>query len=201
MVPAEIRVSFYADDGSWSAVGHDALNQSYFPPHQPTMKDGWLRDDTDDEEYQRVVLHEFGHALGMRERQSPTFDREWDLAAVLEVTPGAAELQRNRGHQEQRCREILAQGHIGDGLRSPSRSCCIRSTQRCSPMVSGRTNENKTVAEAWRWIQEDLPVALCTLVRTAGALLSSQRCKKTGRSVCRSRGPAGVMSDGEYNLP
>ena len=61
---AEIRISFYADAGSWSAVGRDALNQSYFPLHQPTMNYGWLRDDTADEEYSRVVLHEFGHALG-----------------------------------------------------------------------------------------------------------------------------------------
>jgi hypothetical protein len=35
--PAEIRISFYADAGSWSAVGRDALNTSYFPLHQPTM--------------------------------------------------------------------------------------------------------------------------------------------------------------------
>src|ERR1051325_4904307 len=60
---AEIRVSFYADAGSWSAVGRDALNTSYFPAHQPTMNYGWLRDDTDDAEYARVVLHEFGHSL------------------------------------------------------------------------------------------------------------------------------------------
>ena len=87
--PAEIRVSFYADNGSWSAVGRDALNQSYFPPHQPTMNYGWLRDDTDDEEYKRVVLHEFGHALGcIHEHQSPTFDRKWDLAAVMKYFQG-----------------------------------------------------------------------------------------------------------------
>jgi len=60
---AEIRISFYADAGSWSAVGRDALNTAYFPPHQPTMNYGWLRDNTDDAEYSRVVLHEFGHAL------------------------------------------------------------------------------------------------------------------------------------------
>src|SRR5689334_20835482 len=49
--PAEIRISFHADSGSWSAVGRDALNQQYFPLHQPTMNYGWLRDDTDDQEY------------------------------------------------------------------------------------------------------------------------------------------------------
>src|ERR1043165_1432380 len=60
---AEIRISFFADNGSWSAVGRDALNRSYFPVHQPTMNYGWLRDTTDADEYSRVVLHEFGHAL------------------------------------------------------------------------------------------------------------------------------------------
>src|SRR5262245_20668887 len=34
--PAEVRISFFADAGSWSAVGRDALNTAYFPPHQPT---------------------------------------------------------------------------------------------------------------------------------------------------------------------
>ena len=67
---AEVRISFFADTGSWSAVGRDALNQSYFPLHQPTMNYGWLRDGTNDQEYSRVVLHEFGHALGCIQRGS-----------------------------------------------------------------------------------------------------------------------------------
>jgi hypothetical protein len=51
--PAEIRIAF-ADDGSWSAVGRDALNAAYFPLHQPTMNYGWLKADTPDDEYKRV---------------------------------------------------------------------------------------------------------------------------------------------------
>ena len=87
--PAEIRISFYADDGSWSAVGRDALNTSYFPLHQPTMNYGWLRNDTDDEEYHRVVTHEFGHALGcIHEHQQPKFERKWDVAAVMKYFQG-----------------------------------------------------------------------------------------------------------------
>lgn len=87
--PAEIRISFFADNGSWSAVGRDALNKSYFPPHQPTMNYGWLRDDTSDEEYKRVVLHEFGHALGcIHEHQSPKFTRVWNKQAVLKYFQG-----------------------------------------------------------------------------------------------------------------
>lgn len=86
---AEIRISFFADPGSWSAVGRDALNQSYFPRHQPTMNYGWLRDDTADREYARVVLHEFGHALGcIHEHQQPKFTRIWDKEAVLKYFQG-----------------------------------------------------------------------------------------------------------------
>lgn len=86
---AEVRISFYADPGSWSAVGRDALNASYFPLHQPTMNYGWLRDDTKDAEYSRVVLHEFGHALAcVHEHQSPTFTRTWDVAAVMKYFQG-----------------------------------------------------------------------------------------------------------------
>lgn len=87
--PAELRISFYADDGSWSAVGRDALNRAYFPLHQPTMNFGWVRDDSDETEDRAVVLHEFGHALGcIHEHQSPRFNRRWNRAAVLKSFQG-----------------------------------------------------------------------------------------------------------------
>ena len=86
---AEIRISFYADKGSWSGVGLDILVDEYFPIHQPTMNYGWLRDDTKEEEFRRVTLHEFGHALGcIHEHQSPTFDRKWNLDLVMEIFTG-----------------------------------------------------------------------------------------------------------------
>jgi len=99
---ADIRVSFFADAGSWSAVGRDALNRTYFPLHQPTMNYGWLRDNTGLDEYSRVVLHEFGHALGcIHEHQSPTFSRVWNVPAVMKAFQGApnfwsaADIQHN----------------------------------------------------------------------------------------------------------
>lgn len=86
---AEIRISFFADEGSWSAVGRDSLNHNYFPLHQPTMNYGWLRDDTDQDEYLRVTLHEFGHALGcLHEHQQPKFNRVWNKKAVLKYFQG-----------------------------------------------------------------------------------------------------------------
>ena len=86
---AEIRISFYADAGSWSAVGRDALNTAYFPITQPTMNFGWVRDDSDAVEDRAVVLHEFGHALGcVHEHQQPKFDRKWNEKAVMRYFQG-----------------------------------------------------------------------------------------------------------------
>jgi serralysin len=86
---AEVRISFVADPGSWSAVGQDALDRDAFPLAQPTMNFGWLQDDTDDQEYERVVVHEFGHALGcIHEHQSPTETLKWNVPKVYEVFSG-----------------------------------------------------------------------------------------------------------------
>jgi len=86
---AEIRVSFSADSGSWSAIGTDALVEQYFPKYQPTMNFGWLKDATADDEYERVVVHEFGHALGcIHEHQSPSEHLKWNKAAVYQIFSG-----------------------------------------------------------------------------------------------------------------
>lgn len=86
---AEIRVSFSADPGSWSAVGTDALVERFFPKFQPTMNFGWLVDDTSDKEYERVVVHEFGHALGcIHEHQSPGGSLKWNRPQVYRYFSG-----------------------------------------------------------------------------------------------------------------
>lgn len=79
--PAEIRIDFIPG-GSWSTVGRDALG---VPFNFQTMNFGWLKDDTDDAEIRRVVLHEFGHALGMiHEHQSPAAGIPWDRDKVYQ---------------------------------------------------------------------------------------------------------------------
>jgi len=86
---AEIRISFKADPGSWSAVGTDCLATDAFPKDEPTMNFGWLEDDTDDEEYRRVVVHEFGHAIGaVHEHQVPKGGIKWNLPAVYAYFSG-----------------------------------------------------------------------------------------------------------------
>ena len=86
----EIRISFEFDpDSSWSAIGTDCLAAEDFPKDQPTMNFGWLTDDTDDVEYRRVVVHEFGHALGaVHEHQVPKGGIKWNLPAVYQYFSG-----------------------------------------------------------------------------------------------------------------
>lgn len=82
---AEIRISFQ-QRGSWSYIGTDALA---IPANEPTMNFGWLTPDDEDEEYNRVVVHEFGHALGcIHEHQNPAGNIPWDKEEVYTYYAG-----------------------------------------------------------------------------------------------------------------
>lgn len=83
---ATIRISFRAGFGSWSTIGTDAFSVS---PDEPTMNFGWLKATTAEEEYKRVVVHEFGHVLGcIHEHQSPAGNIHWNKPVVYKYFEG-----------------------------------------------------------------------------------------------------------------
>ncbi len=82
---AEIRISCQPG-GSWSYIGTAALS---IAKDQPTMNYGWLTPNSSDEDYSSVVLHEFGHALGMiHEHQHPEAGIPWNRDAVYRYYMG-----------------------------------------------------------------------------------------------------------------
>lgn len=84
---AEIRISFQ-QAGSWSLIGNDARDRRV-APDQPTMNYGWLTRATPNDEVRRVVLHEFGHALGLvHEHQNPAVAIPWNKEAVYQFYQG-----------------------------------------------------------------------------------------------------------------
>jgi hypothetical protein len=84
---AEIRISF-EPGASWSFLGTDVLDPT-LGHDDPTMNFGWLTPATANDELQRVVLHEFGHALGLvHEHQSPSAEIPWNHEAVYAYFAG-----------------------------------------------------------------------------------------------------------------
>lgn len=82
---SDIRIAFIPD-GSWSFIGTGALA---IRKDSPTINFGWLDATTTEEEYSRVVLHEFGHALGcIHEHQNPVANIPWDKPAVYKYYMG-----------------------------------------------------------------------------------------------------------------
>jgi len=68
---APIKITFDPADGSWSVVGNDAIKED---ADSSTMNLGWVKGSniTLSREERGVILHEFGHALGLlHEHQSP----------------------------------------------------------------------------------------------------------------------------------
>jgi hypothetical protein len=78
---AEIRISL-RNSGSWSYIGTDSMT---LPQNTPTMNYGWFNDQTDDTEFRRTTVHEFGHALGLiHEHQHPLAHIPYNIPAVYD---------------------------------------------------------------------------------------------------------------------
>jgi len=81
-----VRISFEYD-GSWSVIGTTC--RQITDKKEATMNFGWLTPESTDEEVNRVVLHEFGHALGLiHEHQNPAGGINWDRDAVIKDLSG-----------------------------------------------------------------------------------------------------------------
>ena len=122
---AQIRISF-KEEGSWSYLGKDALQ---IAAGKPTMNYGWLTPDSQDQEYSRVVLHEFGHALGaIHEHQAPGVTIPWDKTAVYAYY--ALQGWSKEDSRPQRPHPVQPRGPPVLDVRPASRSCSTRSTTR-----------------------------------------------------------------------
>jgi astacin (peptidase family M12A) len=80
-----VRISF-KHKGSWSTLGTTCRQ---VPKGQATMNYGWLTPTSTPTEVERVVLHEFGHALGLvHEHQNPAGGIKWNKPQIYKDLSG-----------------------------------------------------------------------------------------------------------------
>ncbi|MEM5650944.1 hypothetical protein AAHB57_29925 [Bacillus cereus] len=79
MGSTEIRIT-YKESGSWSYIGTDCLT---IPQDRPTMGYGFFTPNTPESQLSSVVLHQFGHALGLGDEHHHSENNiPWDKEAV-----------------------------------------------------------------------------------------------------------------------
>jgi serralysin len=76
---SDVRITFRFP-GSWSVIGTTCKDA---PKTSPTMNFGWLTPGVTDDVARRVILHEFGHALGFVHEHQRMDENGWDKDAVI----------------------------------------------------------------------------------------------------------------------
>lgn len=136
---ADITISF-RKGGSWSCIGISSAN------HIPSMNLGWLTAETSDSEYHRIVLHEFGHALGLiHEHQNPYgMAIQWDSNMVYQYflqTNGWDKKRVNSNIFEQYARDCV------NGTAFDSLSIMLYAIDKKLTKNAYSTNTNWTLSE------------------------------------------------------
>lgn len=82
----DIRISF-RQRGSWSVLGTTCRKITDLT--KPTMNFGWLNGSSSQEDINRVVWHEFGHAIGLlHEHMNPLGGIKWKKEKVIKDLSG-----------------------------------------------------------------------------------------------------------------
>jgi hypothetical protein len=148
-VPVEqsmMRISFALRGQAWSAIGNECLS---VPIPQPTMNLGWLDDDTDFDAPQykgtgQVVLHEFGHAMGMiHEHQNPVNNPiNWNTQAVYTALGGPP----NNWSKEQIDQNMFMK--YGSATLCPTAKTALEKQNYCQgEMTNGSTYDSTSIME------------------------------------------------------
>lgn len=119
---ADIRIGMDTTSGWWSKIGTDAKNFT-----GKTMNFGWdgsdIKNGISESRYKRTILHEFGHALGLKhEHQNPAAGICWDWKKAI------AFYKRTNGWSEKKTRgnlEALSTRNIGNSTRFDPKSIMI----------------------------------------------------------------------------
>ncbi len=82
--PYDIYISFDPKKGSWSQLGTESRNTAAGIP-EPSMNLGWINSSTPERTRHGLILHEFGHALGLtHEHQNGLRYWDWNINVIYE---------------------------------------------------------------------------------------------------------------------